>query len=278
MDCQVFSFEVRDSSFCVHTSKGDFLGENLIIATGKGDINLERSYTAIGLKRTSVRTSIGVRLEIPKEGMDYMKAKSNNLKIKKHYENAYVKTHCVCYAGEVVPYRAQQMSLVGGRADSYALRDTSNVNILYRSARQNSLDAALNTLRKFEKVSNGNVVYQTIDDFLESNISDGLFIPNRDWEIKGDVSKLFDKTVYESLRDFLITVYEKKYIDIRHGLVHAPAAEWIVPQVSVNFNFETDVDGLFVVGDGSGKTQGILSAAVSALRATNVIRQRRNAA
>ena len=175
--------------------KGDFLGENLIIATGKGDINLERSYTAIGLKRTSVRTSIGVRLEIPKEGMDYMKAKSNNLKIKKHYENAYVKTHCVCYAGEVVPYRAQQMSLVGGRADSYALRDTSNVNILYRSARQNSLDAALNTLRKFEKVSNGNVVYQTIDDFLESNISDGLFIPNRDWEIKGDVSKLFDKTV-----------------------------------------------------------------------------------
>ena len=161
----------------------------------------------------------------------------------------------VCYAGEVVPYRAQQMSLVGGRADSYALRDTSNVNILYRSARQNSLDAALNTLRKFEKVSNGNVVYQTIDDFLESNISDGLFIPNRDWEIKGDVSKLFDKTVYESLRDFLITVYEKKYIDIRHGLVHAPAAEWIVPQVSVNFNFETDVDGLFVVGDGSGKTQ-----------------------
>lgn len=203
-----------------------------------------------------------------------MKAKSNNLKIKKHYENAYVKTHCVCYAGEVVPYRAQQMSLVGGRADSYALRDTSNVNILYRSARQNSLDAALNTLRKFEKVSNGNVVYQTIDDFLESNISDGLFIPNRDWEIKGDVSKLFDKTVYESLRDFLITVYEKKYIDIRHGLVHAPAAEWIVPQVSVNFNFETDVDGLFVVGDGSGKTQGILSAAVSALRATNVIRQR----
>lgn len=113
------------------------MGENLIIATGKGDINLERSYTAIGLKRTSVRTSIGVRLEIPKEGMDYMKAKSNNLKIKKHYENAYVKTHCVCYAGEVVPYRAQQMSLVGGRADSYALRDTSNVNILYRSARQN---------------------------------------------------------------------------------------------------------------------------------------------
>lgn len=153
------------------------------------------------------------------------------------------------------------MSLVGGRADSYALRDTSNVNILYRSARQNSLDAALNTLRKFEKVSNGNVVYQTIDDFLESNISDGLFIPNRDWEIKGDVSKLFDKTVYESLRDFLITVYEKKYIDIRHGLVHAPAAEWIVPQVSVNFNFETDVDGLFVVGDGSGKTQGILCRA-----------------
>ena len=53
-------------------------------------------------------------------------------------------------------------------------------------------------------------------------------------------------------------------IATEQGMVYAPAAEWLSPRVRIEPHFRvTGVDGLWCVGDGSGRTSGVLPAAAS---------------
>ena len=62
-------------------------------------------------------------------------------------------------------------------------------------------------------------------------------------------------------------------IDISKATIFGPAAEWLNDAVATSMDMETTKKGLYIVGDGAGITQGIISAAVTGYRAAHLIRR-----
>ncbi len=58
------------------------------------------------------------------------------------------------------------------------------------------------------------------------------------------------------------------------NLIYAPAIEWNTYQIKVNKEMETNQKNLYIIGDGSGLTQGIIAAGVTGvIAAQSIIRK-----
>ena len=71
-----------------------------------------------------------------------------------------------------------------------------------------------------------------------------------------------------------LNLEKEKYVDLTGGIVHAPCSEWTTPKIKTSFMGETSINNLFYVGDGSGRTQGIVASAVMGERAAHTILER----
>ena len=60
------------------------------------------------------------------------------------------------------------------------------------------------------------------------------------------------------------------------NLVYAPAIEWNTYQVKINEEMETKQRNLYIIGDGSGFTQGIIAAGITGIiAAQSIIRKKK---
>jgi uncharacterized FAD-dependent dehydrogenase len=270
---RVTSVRFIDDEFVVRTKLGDgFKSKYLLVATGKCDFSLRpQLISSFGLNTLENFPTFGVRLEVPKEQLAKIRAKGHNPKIKKFYrDDEYVKTHCFCYEGEVMAYVCGPYFLVGGRAGNNQT-PFANINVLYRRNAKETTSLVMETLRKISRRFPSNVICQDINSFIGGSDNSKLRVKPCQGAVLGDLAKLYPDEILHPLQDFIITLMEKGKLDISGGLVHGPSVEWINPNIDVSFNGESSFRGLFFIGDTSGKTQGIVAAAVTGVRAAHKI-------
>jgi len=216
--------------------------------------------------------TLGVRFEVPNKHLAPLKAKGNNPKIKKfHADGEYVKTHCFCYAGEVMAYICGPYFLIGGRADASRPTPFTNVNLLYKSNTVETTQMMMETLRNTANRFPNNVLGQDIKSFLGLSKDANTVAPYCRGEISANLAEFYPAKILEALRDFADHLISCGYIDITGGLAHEPSAEWINSNIKVTPSGESSLNNLYFVGDASGKTQGIVAAAVMGVRAANEI-------
>jgi hypothetical protein len=122
------------------------------------------------------------------------------------------------------------------------------------------------------------IILQRLGDFKEGRASKRVDIENnlvmptlKDYSLY-DLSSFFEKNIRFVILDFV-----KKLDCICNGLdkestlVYGPAAEWVVDKISLNSEMETICENLYVIGDGSGATQGIVAAASTGLIAAKSV-------
>ena len=270
---RVTSVRFIDGEFVVRTKLSDeFKSKYLLVATGKCDFSLRpQLISSFGLRTLENFPTFGVRLEVPKEQLAKIKAKGHNPKIKKFYrDDEYVKTHCFCYEGEVMAYVCGPYFLVGGRSGNNQT-PFANISILYRRNAKETTSLVMETLRGISRKFPNNVICQDVNSFIGGSDNSKLRVKPCRGEVFGDLTKLYPDEILYPLQDFIITLMEKGELDISGGLVHGPSAEWINPNIDVSFNGESPLRGLFFIGDTSGKTQGIVAATVTGVRAAREI-------
>lgn len=76
------------------------------------------------------------------------------------------------------------------------------------------------------------------------------------------------------MREFLYNMADAYGMNIEKATIFAPAAEWLNDAVATSMDMETTKSGLYIVGDGAGITQGIISAAVTGYRAAHSIKNK----
>jgi uncharacterized protein len=200
-----------------------------------------------------------------------------------------VRTFCTNPGGRVRPEDYYEFKLVNG--DALSRRKTGNTNF-----------ALINTISLTEPFSDttefgqmiakqcfllggGKPIVQRVGDFREGRRSSASTFDskNRHFEVckatyratPGDIALGFPARIIDNLWESL-----KKIDKIVPGILHpstllyAPEIKFFDTHFITDRHLETNIDGIFVAGDGAGKSRGIVGAGISGIIAARGISEK----
>jgi uncharacterized protein len=253
--------------------------ETMILAMGKVGAGLQSTLCErFGASVTSVPMYIGVRLECDAAALEPLFVNARDPKIKLHFpDGTKVKTHCATIEGEIATLHYEGLPLAGGH--SYTVRRTgrSGFAILWDGIRQSdNFPYAQQLMQNISRATRGKLMVQLLNDYRlgrPSRYEDvRLAQPSlSDWGM-GNIREFLPPPYTEKLDAFLrVLETETPQLFEANGLLAAPAIEWWMRRVVADSHSMRSGAGIYVCGDGSGWSQGIIHAAATAIIASEDI-------
>lgn len=290
LNCEIIKVtENINGQSVLQSLNGDALTASYVIfSVGKtGSEWLKKLFgvNQIHLKKTN--TYLGVRIETPNTALKELFRYSFDPKIWAYYGKRKVKTHCFCRRGDIVFTNYMGYQIVGGhtrftKKNHVPVKEQSskaNFNVLVSTSR-NSGDV-YGLLNKFLEINSKGAVVQKLLEFLD--VPEKEYINNNSDTSRigeGNIRKILDEfdSTGKIISDFILRLSKiVPGILCEESKVYAPALEWFMDSVEVDYNMETTHRGWFAVGDGAGLSQGIVhSAATSLIAAEEICRRIKN--
>ena len=169
------------------------------------------------------------------------------------------------------------ISLVNGH--SYKERKSTNTNLALLVSHHftypfhKPIDYGRNVAKNVNELGNGNVLVQRLGDILkgkrtwEQELKSNSVKPTLSSAVAGDITFAIG---YRTMTDILEFI---KQIDKvvpgfanEDNLLYAPEIKFYSNQVEINNHFETNIKGLYSIGDGGGMTRGLMMASCSGVQ------------
>lgn len=259
--------------------------DQVVLAPGKvGAAWLRGIGEDLGLQRKPAQPKLGFRLEGPRDFLSPLLEVANDPKViwKADDQGAEVRTHCVCFGGDVVPAAYQDLVLVGGHSTSEHGHDRTNTAVLATAGRRLGLTApqARDIVARINAATGGRVLAQTLADFLAGRPTTAAvpaaangFVPSIPDAAVGDLTRYLPVEIVELLRAYLerLAVLCPTVLS-PHNMLYGPAVERWADRFEVDNTMQASGHpGLYLVGDGPGLTGGIIGAADSGWLAGDAI-------
>lgn len=259
--------------------------QNVVLAPGKIGAPWLRTLGArLNLARAAAQPKLGFRLEGPRTMLDPLLAVATDPKViwKAAAPRSEVRTHCVCYGGDVVPAAYQKLTLVGGHSTSDHEHDRTNTAVLATAGTDFPMSAGQvrSLVQDINRRSGDRVTAQRLGDFLTGTpttrpVPDAAsgFTPSIPDAKPGDLSALFPEPIVTLLRDYLRRLAQLCPQVLRqNNMLYGPAVERWADRFEVTDTMQSPGrPGLYLVGDGPGLTGGIIGAAESGWLAGDAI-------
>lgn len=238
--------------------------------------------------------SIGVRIEHLQKNINaanygsyanHPKLKASNYKLVTHLKNGRtVYSFCMCPGGVVVPSNCEENTIVTNGM-SYFARDKENANSALL-VNVTPLDYGNTPLggfefqRKYEHLaynlsSSYKAPTQLVGDFLKDRVST---------EFRTVKASYYGGTVFKNLKDCLPDfVYDSlklalpklnlmlKGFNDKDAVMTGIESRSSCPARMVRNNYESNINNIFVAGEGSGYSGGITTSAVDGIKCSNAI-------
>jgi uncharacterized protein len=257
----------RESS--IHSVQADAL----VLAMGKvGSQRQAEICEQQGAILTSVPMYLGVRLECDSETLRTFFADSLDPKIKLAFpDGTRMKTHCATLEGEIAPLHYEGLPLAGGHGYTDRRTRRGGFAILWDGIRtKSSFDYAKSLMTLICKRTGGKLLVQRLDDFLNGQASSAQSVSQAHpsvWQwMAGDIAEFYPEAFTGKLREFVSLIKRRvPDLDISNALLFAPAIEWWMRRVKADARTMQSAAGIYVCGDGSGWSQGIVHAAATGI-------------
>lgn len=247
--------------------------DNLILAPGKNGANwLYRMAEDVGIKTEYNPVYVGLRIETAKNEDNALTKLSDDPKIHMFLDGQHMKTHCFCEGGYVVAVDYNGYKTISGHSFSQRKSKNTNFNVLLKTNSENVEHKVVDLLSTTSIQGNCKPLLQRLGDFrksqdtIKSDIDGNTISPTLNHYCLGDLNKSFSKD-YRKMFLVFINKLNELYPGVNQDstLLYAPVVEWCSRRVKVDEYMQTDIENLFVCGDGSGWTQGIVAASVSGI-------------
>ncbi|MGD9394407.1 MAG: NAD(P)/FAD-dependent oxidoreductase [Dehalococcoidia bacterium] len=275
----------------VTTEAGEsFECDYLILAPGREGADwLAKEAERLKLTVHSNPVDVGVRVEVPAAVMAPLTdvLYESKLEFLSRSFDDRVRTFCMCPGGEVI------MESTGGldpvitvNGHSYAERKTENTNfaLLVSTAFTKPFNQPIAYGRYLARLANilsGGVLLQRLGDLTEGRrstperIERGLVKPTLKNATPGDLSFALP---YRYLTDLveMLTAMDKLVPGVasHHTLLYGIEVKFYSSRPQLSPSLETEVEGMFAVGDGAGVSRGLIQASVSGVVAAREILNR----
>ncbi len=254
------------------------LAAKLIVAPGRvGNKWMRGQAENLGLSMRPNPVDIGVRVECPAPVLTGLTDTFYESKLI-HYTTTFddkVRTFCMNPYGEVVAETSGDLISVNGH--SYANKRTDNTNfaLLVSASFTEPFDDPITYGHSITRLANlvgGGVIVQRWGDLVAGRrstpdrIARCLTRPTMKDATPGDLAYVLP---YRILLDIIemIEAMDKLTPGIadRHTLLYGTEVKFYSQRVKLNKQLMTEVDGLYIIGDGAGITRGLLQASASGI-------------
>jgi uncharacterized protein len=258
---------------------------HVVLAMGKvGAPQQAGLASSLGVELSSQPIYTGVRFEAPSAAVAPLFSLTKDPKYNLRFnDGTKIKTHCASEGGEVIALHYDSLPLAGGHNYSGAATDRSGFSILWDGLDPgpDSYETALNVMRAVSEETDGRLLVQRLQDFLirqPSSPSDieAIALTCAD-AVPGDLSAFLPPEYLARATTFLdhLSLLAPEILH-DEAVVYGPAIEWWMKRIAVASSYmETSAPGVFVCGDGSGWSQGIVHAAATGLLAAEGIHHRK---
>lgn len=269
-------------------AKETIYADRVIAAPGRGGAQwLTAQAKVLNLKTINNAVDIGVRVETPNAVMDHLTKELYEAKLI-YYSDTFenkVRTFCMNPGGIVSEENYDGgVALVNGHSFHDPALKTLNTNfaLLVSSNFTEPFNQPIEYGRYIAQCANmltgGGIMVQRLEDLLKGRRSDkkrlakSTTLPTLKSAVPGDLSfvlpQRFLTSILEALRaldNLAPGLYSKA------TLLYGVEAKFYSSKIEVGNNMETQVEGLYAVGDGSGMTRGLMQASVSGILAARDI-------
>ncbi len=277
-----------DRSFRVVTDKDEFICKDMVLATGRsGSKWVSEVCDSFNIPQKKNRVDIGVRVEIPalvfKHITDEVYESKIVYKTKKY--NDFVRTFCMNPYGEVVSENTNGIVTVNGHSYADEALHTENTNFAllvsnnFTEPFKDSNEYG-ESIAKLSNMLGGGVLMQRFGDLVKGRRSS-----------ERRMAKCFTKPTLQATAGDLSLVMPKRQLDgiiemiyaldkIAPGmanedtLLYGVEVKFYNSKVEVDQNLETQVKGLYALGDGSGVTHSLSQASASGVHVARILNEK----
>lgn len=282
---EVFEIQRGKEGFELKTNNGVYRAEYLLVAPGRvGTKWLQNKASELGIHYDYQKVEVGVRVEFPASVME------DHSRIM--YENIYslqtptfddtMRTFCPCPNGYVAVENYGDYVCVNGHSNSN--NDSPNSNFaLVQEIRltepvENTTDYAISIARLATTIGGGRPIIQRLLDLKKrrrsnnSRITKSLVIPTLKDCTPGDISMALPYRLVNNILEAL-EILDNVLPGINAGsnFLYAPEIKLRGSKIKTSRQLETEIEGLFVAGDGAGVSGNIVGAAATGILAARGI-------
>ncbi|MFV9510290.1 NAD(P)/FAD-dependent oxidoreductase [Tepidibacillus sp. LV47] len=248
----------------------------VFIAPGRdGSEWLAKILTKEGLHLSNNQVDIGVRVEVPNTVMAEINEHLYEAKLIYNTPtyNNIVRTFCANPSGRVVIENHSGVMTVNGHAFKEDKEKQFNTNLAllvshhFTEPFNEPIQYAKYISRLANMLSNGNVIVQRYGDLrkgrrsTEKRIQKGFVEPTLKTAVPGDLALVLPHRTITSIIE-MIEALDKVSPGFasEHTLLYGVEAKFYSARPKLSNTFETEIEGLYVGGDGAGVTRGLAQA------------------
>ncbi len=278
---------------CAHERKRVSYGAKVVLAApGRSGAYWFRDVAAkLGVHHNFGPIDVGIRIELNRKFYDDVTAVVYDPKFifttARHKDK--VRTFCTNPGGRVRPEDYFQFKLVNG--DALSGRKTGNTNfalintVSLTEPFSDTTEFGQMIAKQFFLLGGGRPIVQRVGDFREGRRSSKSTFNSRNRHFEqckptynatpGDITLGLPARIIDNLWESL-----KKIDKIVPGILHpstllyAPEIKFFDTHFMTDRNLETNIKGIFVAGDGAGKSRGIVGAGISGIIAARGISEK----
>ena len=261
----------------------------VVLAVGRKGANwLVSMCDKHNIKTTAGTVDIGVRYELPDSIMkDINKYMYEAKFISRPYPfRDKVRTFCQNPSGFVsTEVYDNNITLVNGH--SYKERKSTNTNLAllvshnFEYPFNRPIEYGRNVAKNLNALGNGNIVVQRLGDIYrgkrtwKEELENNSVKPTLKTAVAGDITFALGYRTMTNILQF-IGALDKVVEGFAHpdNLLYGPEIKFYSNKLDINNKFETNISGLYSIGDGGGLTRGLMMASASGVQtARNIVEE-----
>ena len=281
---------IGDEGFSLDTSRGEYRCRRLVVAPGRSGAEwFSDECRRHGMAQINNQVDIGVRVELP--GLIFKEITDAVYEAKLHYRTRQykdlVRTFCMNPYGYVVTENTDGIITVNGHSYTDPARQSENTNFaLLVSNKFTSPFREPNQYgKRIASLSNmlgGGVLVQRFGDLIDGRRTNDhrleqSFVRPTLEATPGDLSLVLPKRHLDNIIEMIQTLDKLAPGTANHDtLLYGVEVKFYSSRLSLSSQLETELPGLYAIGDGAGITRGLSQAAASGIVAARSILQKVN--
>ena len=276
-DTPVEHVKVINGGYEVECAGAVYICEKCIVSVGRiGSKWMENVCKELNIPTKSNRVDIGVRVELPAEVFSHLTDELYESKIvyrTKQYGDR-VRTFCMNPKGAVVNENTNGIITVNGHSYEDPAKQTENTNFALLVAKHFSepfkdSNGYGESIARLSNMLGGGVIVQRFGDLIRGRRSnqtriDEAFITPTLKATAGDLSLVLPKRILDGIIE-MIYALDKVAPGTANDdtLLYGVEVKFYNMEVAVDENLESQLPGLYIIGDGSGITHSLSHASAS---------------
>ena len=143
------------------------------------------------------------------------------------------------------------------------------------------IDYGRNVAKNLNELGAGNILVQRLGDIYrgkrtwEQELKQNTVIPTLKSAVPGDITYAIGYRTMTDILNFIRSMDKvvEGFAD-PDNLLYAPEIKFYSNQVVIDNNFESNIKGLYSIGDGGGMTRGLMMASASGVQMARILAQK----